>query len=291
MAHLINGREIADRIRSKVKERVSAMDPKPGLAVILVGDDPASHLYVSLKKKACEEAGIRFELNLYPHDEPEQNIISKIKELNGRDDVTGILVQLPLPSQNADHVIAAIDPKKDVDGFHAENMRRLEAGEPGIAPALGLGIMKLIDEILPMYENQPESKAKIGSAVIVGSDLFARPLKALLKERSIAATSVHGNDPTLGDKTKTAGILIVAVGKPGLITGDMVMPGAIVIDVGTTRIGEKVVGDVEQESVKKVAGCLTPVPGGVGPMTVAMLLLNVLKARELQHSGEQRSRQ
>jgi len=273
MAQMIDGREIADRIRAKIKERVANLPSKPGLAVLLVGDDPASHLYVGLKKKACEEAGIAFELNLYPADEPEERLISKIQELNGRRDVTGILVQLPLPSQNADRVILAIDPNKDVDGFHPENLRRLEAGEPGIVPALELGIMKLIDSA-PAPKN--------ASAAIVGSEFFARPLKTLLRERGITAMVVDPKSADLASQTKNAGTLVVAVGKPGLITAELVLPGAIVIDVGTTRVGERTVGDVDQKSVQKVAGALTPVPGGVGPMTVAMLLANILKAYELQ---------
>ncbi len=274
MAILLDGRAIGARIREKVKARVAAMPTSPGLAVILVGDDPASHLYDALKKKACEEAGIRFELFLYPADEPEQSLIAKIDELNARHDVTGILVQLPLPTQNADRVIAAIRPDKDVDGFHRDNLKALAEGRPGIVSALALGIMKLVDE------------AGVGRrerrVIIVGSALFAEPLRCLFAEQRAIVERVDPLDPELASETKTADVLVVAVGKPGLIVGSMVKPGAIVIDVGTTKVGRRVVGDVDAESVSSVAAALSPVPGGAGPMTVAMLTLNVLKAAALQ---------
>ncbi len=252
------------------------MAEKPGLAVILVGKDPASHLYVSLKKAACEEAGIRFELNLFPADEPEAVIRAKVEAFNQRADVTGILVQLPLPSQDANRVIAAIHPNKDVDGFHAENLSALCGGRPGIVSALALGILKLIDEACVPTSPAPKT------AAIVGSAIFAEPLRYLLAERRVFGERVDPDDSQLARKTKAADILIVAVGEPNLIVGDMVKPGAIVIDVGTTRIGDTTVGDVHRASVEPVAGALSPVPGGAGPMTVAMLLLNVLKAAELQ---------
>lgn len=279
MAHILDGRLLANRIKDKVAMRVSQMTVKPGLSVILVGDNPASHLYVSLKRKACEEVGIRFELFLYSSEEPESSIIAKLEELNDRDDVTGILVQLPLPSQNADRVIAAIHPNKDVDGFHRENMRALAEGRAGIVPALALGIMKLVDEGLRFGGSEVRSAC----AIIVGSQLFAEPLRYLLAEQNISAQQVDADDADLALKTKRADILIVAVGHPGLINGDMVKQGAIVIDVGTTRIDNKTVGDVDRASVEPIAGALSPVPGGVGPMTVAMLLLNVLKASSLPH--------
>lgn len=278
MATLLDGRAIGARIRDKVKARVAQMAAAPGLAVILVGDDPASHLYVSLKRKACEEAGIRFELFLYAADEPEAIILAKIEELNGRDDVTGILVQLPLPTQDADRVIAHIHPNKDVDGFHRDNIRALAEGRPGIVSALALGIMKLIDEGREALGRDVERK----TAAIVGSNLFAEPLRYLLAEQKAFGERVDPDDAGLAAKTKAADILIVGVGRPGLITDGMVKDGAIVIDVGTTKVGTRVVGDVDAASVEPVAGALTPVPGGVGPMTVAMLLLNILKAAELQ---------
>ncbi len=212
-----------------------------------------------------------FELSLYAASTPEDELIEKIHELNARKDIHGILVQLPLPSQNADRVIAAIDPLKDVDGFHPTNLEKLKRGEPCIASAVVLGIMKLIDEA-----------GGLGRACIVSSPLFAAPLQLLLQERAIDSTVTQAENPNLAEQTRAADILIVAEGIPGLITGDVVKPGAIVIDVGTTRTGEGIKGDVDFESVEKVASAITPVPGGVGPMTVAMLLVNILKARDLQ---------
>ncbi len=270
MAMILDGRTLAQNIREKIKARVSTLATKPGLAVLLVGSDPASHTYVALKKKACEEAGIRFEQHLYFANESEETLIKKIHELNAREDVTGILVQLPLPTQDADRVIAEIDSLKDVDGFHPANLQNLEAGKPSIASAVALGIMKLIGE------------AKGSQALIVSSPLFARPLQILLRERKIFSTVVQSHDPHLAEKTRAADILITAVGQPVLITGDMVKPGATVIDVGTTRTEVGLKGDVDFDSVSQIAGAITPVPGGVGPMTVAMLLVNILKAYDLQ---------
>jgi len=293
---ILDGRAIAARIRENVKECVAHMTTAPGLAVILVGDDPASHLYVSLKQRACEAAGIRFELFLYPAGEPEESILATIDKLNSRGDVTGILVQLPLPTQNANRVIARIHPNKDVDGFHKENLRALADDRPGIVSALALGIVTLVDEgfiATSVASRQDGTSGRAGSAsggkvpgkkaAIVGSTLFAEPLRHLLAERNIVADRVDPNDADLAGKTKDADVLIVAVGRPGLITDKHVKPGAIVIDVGTTKVDDKVVGDVDAESVGPVAGARSPVPGGVGPMTVAMLLTNILKAHELQH--------
>ncbi len=264
MAKLLNGRALAEGIRQKIKERVLPLPVRPGLAVILVGDDPASHTYVGLKEKACQEAGIRFEKFLYRADVKDEELIVKIQELNHRPDVNGILVQLPLPGQDEDRVVAAIDPNKDVDGFHPESLRRLEHGEAGLISPVALGVMKLIDAT--------EEDIAGRSACVVASTLFAKPFVNLLKERRVHIIS----------DTKTADMLIVAVGRPNSITGEMVKPGAIVIDVGTTRVQDKIVGDVDRASVEPVAGWLTPVPGGVGPMTVAMLIVNVLKAYQLQ---------
>lgn len=271
MALLLDGKQLASRIREKIKTRVAALPSRPGLAVLLVGNDPASHLYVNLKRQACEEAGIAFELFLYPAETTEEKLVAKVEELNARRDINGILVQLPLPSQNADRIIAAIDPKKDVDGFHPENLEKLRRGEPCIASAVAMGIMKLLDV----------AKAR-GTACIVASPLFAAPLEMLLKERAVASIVIQAEDAGLTERTRQADILIVAEGIPGLIRGDMVKPGATVIDVGTTRTGEGLKGDVDFASVEPIAGAITPVPGGVGPMTVAMLLVNILKAYDLQ---------
>ncbi len=270
MATIIDGKAIAAEIRQEVKQRVKDSAVRPGLAVILVGSDPASHCYVGLKQKACVEVGINSELYLYFASEPEEKIINKIKELDARDDIHGILVQFPLPNQDEDKVVAAIDPKKDVDGFHPENLKLLDADKMQLLSPVALGVNKLIEST-----NRPIGGLK---ATIVSSELFARPIKHLLEEQQAEAQVVSPDAPDLAEQTKNADILVVAVGRPGLITGSMVKPGAIVIDVGTTRVDGKVVGDVHFESVDPVAGWLTPVPGGVGPMTVAYLLVNVLKA-------------
>ncbi|MBM5789816.1 bifunctional 5,10-methylenetetrahydrofolate dehydrogenase/5,10-methenyltetrahydrofolate cyclohydrolase [Candidatus Parcubacteria bacterium] len=269
MAEILDGRAIAERIREKIKQRVANLPSKPGLAVLLVGSNPASHTYVNIKQKACEEVGIHFEKTSYSATETEETLINHIRTLNARADIHGILVQLPLPSQDATRIIAEINPEKDVDGFHPENVRRLKAGEPAIASAVALGVMKLIGP-------------RTGDAVIVSSPLFAEPLITLMKERRINAIVVDGDDPSLAQKTKTADILVVAVGRPEFLTGEMVKPGATVIDVGTTKKDGVLYGDADRASVASVAGALTPVPGGVGPMTVAMLLVNVLKAYDLQ---------
>jgi methylenetetrahydrofolate dehydrogenase (NADP+)/methenyltetrahydrofolate cyclohydrolase len=271
MTHILNGQQLAARIREKIKNRITTLPSQPGLAVLLVGSDPASHTYVALKRSACEQTGVIFEQFLYTATEPEETLIKKIHELNAREDIHGILVQLPLPTQNADRVIAAIHPEKDVDGFHPANLCALRRGEPGIASAVALGVMKLLDEA-----------GARGHACIISSPLFAEPLQILLKERGCTSTLVGADHPELAQQTRTADILIVAVGKPGLIRGTMIKPGATVIDVGTTQTKKGLKGDVDFDSVKNIAGAITPVPGGVGPMTVAMLLVNILKAYHLQ---------
>ena len=274
MAIILDGNALSASIRQKMKDRVSVLTTKPGLAVILVGDDPASHTYVNIKQKACEEVGIRFEKFLYSADASENLIIEKIEELNHRDDIQGILVQLPLPTQNADRVILAIDPKKDVDGFHPYNLEQLRLGKPALAPAVALGILKLIDRAID------DDRSKQRHAVIVSSDFFAEPLQILLKEQGITSEVTHTDDPAFQTKTRKADILIVAVGKPNLITSTDIKPNAILIDVGTTKVDGKLVGDIDQASVNSIAGAISPVPGGVGPMTVAMLLVNVFKSSQ-----------
>lgn len=276
MVTILDGKTFAATIRQKIKDRISALASKPGLAIFLVGDDPASHIYVNLKQKACEEVGIHFEKFLYSSDVSETELIEKINELNHREDIHGILVQLPLPTQNADRVIAAMDPVKDVDGFHPKNLDALRTGKPTIAPAVALGILKLIDKAL---ENRDRNGLH---ATIISSDFFAEPLQILLKEQQITSTIVRPEDSLFKEKTSMADILIVALGRPNIINGSMIKPGAILIDVGTTKVNGKLVGDIDRASVEDIAGAISPVPGGVGPMTVAMLLLNVLNAYQKQ---------
>ena len=269
---ILDGKSYASTIRTKIKDRINTLQTKPGLAILLVGDDPASHIYVNLKQKACEEVGIHFEKCEYTANVSESELIKKITELNNRDDIHGILVQLPLPTQNANHVIAAIDPRKDVDGFHPKNLEALRANKPALAPAVVLGILKLIDKAV-------QGRERSGlHATIISSDFFAEPLQILLREQQISSDIVRPSDPLFIQKTTEADILIVALGKPNLIHADMIKHGAILIDVGTTKVDGKLVGDIDRASVESRAGALTPVPGGVGPMTVAMLLLNTLNA-------------
>jgi methylenetetrahydrofolate dehydrogenase (NADP+)/methenyltetrahydrofolate cyclohydrolase len=270
---ILNGKKISAQIRQDIKKQVTAMANKPGLAVILVGNDPASHLYVSLKERACLEARIYFEKYLFSAETTDEKIIEKIDELNNRSNISGILVQLPLPNQNTDKIIAAIDPDKDVDGFHPENLRRLENNQPCLLSPVVLGVKKLLEET-----GEPLANKK---AVLIMSKIFAKPFVLVLKHLGVESEIVSADDPKISEKTKSGDLLIVAVGKPKLITGSTIKPGAIVIDIGTTRVGEKVVGDVGGDSVEALAGWFTPVPGGVGPMTVAMLLWNVLNASRL----------
>lgn len=271
MAQILNGREIATRIRDKVKEMVRTSPDTPGMAAILVGDDPASHLYVSLKEKACGEVGIRFEKFLFAADVAQGVLIDEIHKLNARQDIHGILVQLPLPTQDPDEVIRAINANKDIDGFHQESLHRLEQGLPGLVSPVAMGVMKLIDAAQGTFQ----------TAALVCSEFFARPLITLLKDIGIESKVVHPDSQHLTTSCLEADVLIVAVGRPALIKGSMIKKGACVIDVGTTKVGDQVLGDVEFDSVEPIAGAITPVPGGVGPVTVAMLMLNVVKAFRL----------
>jgi len=267
---LLNGKVISEQIISVIKQNVSHSAQVPGLGVILVGNDPASHLYVSLKEKACLKAGINFEKFVFPAAVSETELLKKIDELNNRKDIHGILVQLPLPQQNPDQIISAIDPSKDVDGFHSENLCSLESGKKCLISPVVLGVVRLINET-----REPLAQKNV---VLVMSKIFARPFYTVLSGSGAQVEVVSPDSKNLEEKTKTADFLITAVGQPNLITGKMVKEGAIVIDIGTSRVGKKVVGDVEYTSVEKKASWLTPVPGGVGPMTVAMLLQNVLVA-------------
>lgn len=277
MGILLDGKSLAQQERQHVMEKIKSCKTQPKLAVILVGTDPASHTYVHLKQLACQEVGIGFELFAYPTFVSEQELMDRIQRLNARSDITGILVQLPLPGQNPNPLITAIDPKKDVDGFHPENLERLRQGKPTLAPAVALGILKLIEAT---HLDLPKKHA-----VIIGSHLFGEPLAHLLSTYGIESFVISASDSDLSQKTITADILISAVGHPGLITKEMVKAGAVVIDVGTTKVEQKIVGDVMPD-VLEVAGWMTPVPGGVGPMTVALLLINVLAAYQQQKISE-----
>ena len=276
-AVLLDGRAMATRIREDIKKQIAVLPSLPGLAVLLVGDDPASHLYVDLKEKACQEVGIRFEKQIYPADVSEEILIKNILEWNARLDIHGILLQLPLPHQNEDRIVATMDPHKDVDGFHPETIRRLEAGETCLLSPVVRGVFKLLEKTGRKMEG--------ATTAVVASPFFARPFELLLQRAGASVSILSANDPLLPQKTKTADLLLSAVGRPGLLTSAHIKPGAVVIDVGTTRVDNHVLGDADRTSVETVAGWLTPVPGGVGPMTVAMLLSNVVEAYASQKNG------
>lgn len=281
MTEILNGNVLANNIREKAAQRIAHLPHPPGLAVVLVGDDPASHIYVGLKEKAAKEVGIYIEKFLFPAEATTRELVHQIEELNGRDDIHGILVQLPLPGdQDVDTVVSAIDYRKDVDGFHTENRQLLLANKPNLVPPVSLAIMRMLQATRAPLSNK-------NAVIVCNSEIFAEPLVELMKESGVAATVVSRNMPNLAAITRAADILVVAVGEAGFLTKDMVKEGAIVIDVGTNKEEDsgKVVGDAAPELVG-YAGFLSKVPGGVGPLTVAYLLFNVIKAMELQERLE-----
>jgi methylenetetrahydrofolate dehydrogenase (NADP+)/methenyltetrahydrofolate cyclohydrolase len=272
---IIDGKKIAQEVRNEVKEEVKELKKKgiaPGLAVVLVGENPASLVYVRQKEKACEEVGIVSYKYTLPEDTTEEKLLSVVDELNNEERIHGILVQLPLPEHlDEKRVIEEISPEKDVDGFHPLNMGRLFVGEPSFVPCTPRGVIELIER------SGFEIKGK--KAVIVGrSNIVGKPVAVLLLMRHATITVCHTRTKDLAAETREADILVVAAGRPKMITGDMVKEGVIVIDVGINRVDGKLVGDVDFDSVSPKAGAITPVPGGVGPMTVAMLMKNTLEA-------------
>lgn len=286
-ATVIDGKAVAAAVRERVADEVASLSAElgrpPGLATVLVGDDPASAIYVRRKREACEEVGIRSH-----HHEPggsisQSELLDLIAELNGSDEVDGILVQLPLPDQlDAEEVIAALDPAKDVDGLTPTSAGRLARGEAGLVPCTPLGVMELLRSA------GVELAGK--EAVIVGrSNLVGRPLFSLLLGAHATVTVAHSRTADLAAVCRRAEILVAAAGRPRLIGAEMVRPGATVIDVGTNRTDDGLVGDVDFEPVSEVAGTITPVPGGVGPMTIAMLLANTAKAAAARAAGAVRS--
>lgn len=281
-AQIIDGKKIAAEMRIELQSEVEALKRSgiyPGLAVILVGDNPASHTYVRSKAKACEKIGIYSEVILYPDSIEEEMIMAKIDELNQRNDIHGILVQLPLPKHiNEQSVIDRISEEKDVDGFTPRNVGNLVIGKKGLVPCTPYGIIELIKR------TGQEIAGK--RAVVVGrSNIVGKPMAMLLLQENATVTLCHSRTNQLAEMTRLADILVVAVGKPQFITEGHVKPGAIVIDVGINRLENgKLVGDVDFERVKNIAGYITPVPGGVGPMTITMLLYNTIKsAKMLNH--------
>ncbi len=264
----INGKQIAAQIREEVKAEIKKSGITPGLAVILVGSDPASHLYVGLKEKACNEVGIKNEHFLYFATTPEEEIIAKIKELNAREDIDGILVQLPLPSHmNTDKIISTINPNKDVDGFHPENIKKFLEGKEVIKPVTAQSVIALIKSTGINFKNKKAS-------VICNSDAFAKPIELMLSRRGSIVCHSHLHKDDWKSCISNADIAVVAVGKAKIITANLIKDGAVVIDVGTNKVDDKTIGDVNREGLKEKSGFITPVPGGVGPVTVAMLLKN-----------------
>ena len=277
MYELINGKEVAEHIKQQVKNEIKELGLEVTLAVIVVGDDPASKIYVNNKKKACENVGIKSFEYIFPSDVSEDELIHFINNLNECDDLNGILVQLPLPNHlDAKRVLEWIAPEKDVDGFTAINTGKLWQGECALPPCTAKGIIELLD-----YYNIDVSGK---NCVVVGrSNIVGKPVAALLLERNATVTICHSKTKDLYKHTSQADILISAVGKPNFITWGLVKKGAVVIDVGINRDENgKLCGDVDVEGVKDKVSLLTPVPGGVGPMTVAMLMKNTLEAAKMQ---------
>ena len=278
-AKILNGKEVSARIKDELKDKVTELKKDgifPGLAVVLVGNDPASRVYVNSKKKACEFIGIEsFEFTL-PEDSTEQQLLELVYKLNSDKQVNGILVQLPLPKHiNEENIINAINPSKDVDAFHPANVGRIMTGNPIFLPCTPAGVMELI------HESGIDVKGK--ECVVVGrSNIVGKPQAMLLLAEHGTVTICHSRTVNLEEVCKRADILVAAVGKPEFVKGNMIKPGAVVIDVGINRVDGKIVGDVEFSSASEVASAITPVPGGVGPMTIAMLMKNTVKAAELQ---------
>jgi methylenetetrahydrofolate dehydrogenase (NADP+)/methenyltetrahydrofolate cyclohydrolase len=283
-ARLIDGKALAVQVRAGVKpavERLAQRGIRPGLGVILVGDNPASRAYVRNKIRACADTGVHSRLRELPGDVSESALLGEVRALNDDPQVHGILVQLPLPKQvNSLRVLHAVAPEKDVDGFHPANLGALVEGQRGVVPCTPAGIMQMLKH---------EDVALSGrNAVVLGrSSIVGKPMALLLLQRDATVTICHSRTAQLAEVTRRADILVAAVGRARLVTADMVKPGACVIDVGINRTADgKLVGDVDFEPVREVAGAITPVPGGVGPMTVAMLIHNAVNAA-LRSCGEQ----
>lgn len=271
MATILDGKALAKKCKEAVKEEAATLARTPGLAVIIVGNNPASRVYVNSKRKDCEECGFLSEEYALPEETTEAELIALIQELNGRADIDGILCQLPLPAGiNEEAVLMAIDPEKDVDGFHPMNMGALLIGKDGFLPCTPYGVMEILDE----YGIDPKGK----HCVVVGrSNIVGKPQSILLLQRHGTVTICHSRTPNLAEVCRQADILVAAVGKVNIITADMIKPGAVVIDVAMNHNSEgKLCGDVDYAAAKEVASAITPVPGGVGPMTRAMLMKNTL---------------
>jgi len=290
-AKIIDGTAVGKAMRAELAAEIAALKGRgvtPGLAVVLIGENPASQVYVRMKGKACQEAGLYHETLKLPKETTEGNLLGLIERLNADHKIHGILVQLPLPPQiNAQRVLHRIDPAKDVDGFHPENVGKVSIGDAsGFRPATPYGVQQLL------VRSGVETTGR--HAVVLGrSNIVGRPMAALLLQDgpggNATVTVCHSRTRDIGGITRQADILIVAIGKPEFVTGEMIKPGGVVIDVGVNRVedpslkqGYRLVGDVRFAEAKRVAGAITPVPGGVGPMTITMLLCNTLQAAKLQ---------
>jgi methylenetetrahydrofolate dehydrogenase (NADP+)/methenyltetrahydrofolate cyclohydrolase len=278
-ARIIDGKAHSARVRERVAAEVAALLPElgrpPGLATVLVGEDPASHVYVRNKREGTEEAGMRSIHHELPAQASQEELLELVGELGDDPEVDGILVQLPLPDGiDQDAVVAAIDPAKDVDGLTAASAGLLAQGRPGLVPCTPAGVMDML--AAEGIEVEGAEAVIVGRSILVG-----RPLAALLTNASATVTVCHSRTRDLAGVCRRADILVAAVGSPEMVKGDWVKPGAAVIDVGINRTEEGLVGDVEFEAARQVAGAITPVPGGVGPMTIAMLLQNTARAAKL----------
>ncbi|MGE5445355.1 MAG: bifunctional methylenetetrahydrofolate dehydrogenase/methenyltetrahydrofolate cyclohydrolase FolD [Ignavibacteriales bacterium] len=277
MAEIIDGKKVAEHLRKEVREEVKRLKEEsgivPGLAAVLVGNNPASQIYVRNKRKACEEVGIYSEEHNLPEEATEGDLLSLVEKLNYDEKIHGILVQLPLPKQiNEAKILKAVSPLKDIDGFHPENMGLLVEGNPRFVPCTPYGIIKLLD----YYGIEIQGK----EAIVVGrSNIVGKPVSLLLLHRHATVTICHSRTRALPEVTRRADILIAAIGRARFITEDMVKEGAVVIDVGINRLPDgKLSGDVDFERVREKASYITPVPGGVGPMTIGMLLWNTFSS-------------
>lgn len=277
-AQLIDGNALSKQLRGDVTRRAAALRARgivPGLAVVLVGENPASQVYVRNKVKACEDSGLHSVLERHPATLSEADLLARVDALNRDPAIHGILVQLPLPAHiDAHKVIEAISPAKDVDGFHVASAGALMVGQPGFWPCTPYGCMKMLESI--GYDLKGKHAVVIGRSNIVG-----KPMALMLLQKNATVTICHSGTQNLKALTLQADVIVAAVGKRNVLTADMVKPGAVVIDVGMNRNDEgKLCGDVDFDGVKEVAGWITPVPGGVGPMTITMLLVNTLEAAE-----------
>jgi methylenetetrahydrofolate dehydrogenase (NADP+)/methenyltetrahydrofolate cyclohydrolase len=277
-AQLIDGNQLSKQLRTDVATRAQALKAKgvtPGLAVVLVGDNPASQVYVRNKVKACEDSGLHSVLEKYEATMTEADLLARVEALNNDPAIHGILVQLPLPAHiDAQKVIEAISPAKDVDGFHIASAGALMTGMPGFWPCTPYGCMKMLESI--GYDLRGKHAVVLGRSNIVG-----KPMALMLLQKDATVTVAHSRTQNLKALTLQADVIVAAVGKRNVLTADMVKPGAVVLDVGMNRNDEgKLCGDVDFDGVKEIAGYITPVPGGVGPMTITMLLVNTLEAAE-----------